>query len=142
MGKNIVNVERTGVYEITYRVKDSNGNWNDGTSCSGGQTGSENVRTVTIVDTLRPVIDQSAKEFSLPAENPKTHLAKVGLTHGHTGAIHSSAGNPAGSFMAEEASTSSVNGWVVGAVASAVSGLALLGYSLRKSAPVATSVPV
>merc|ERR1711881_167399 len=99
------------------------GNWNDGTSCSGGQTRSENVRTVTIVDTLRPVIElkynsqvihQSAKEFSLPAD----------------------------SFMAEEASTSSVNGWVVGAVASAVSGLALLGYSLRKSAPVATSVPV
>merc|ERR1711881_441450 len=55
--KNIVNVERTGVYEITYRVKDSNGNWNDGTSYSGGQTGSENVRTVTIVDTLRPVIE-------------------------------------------------------------------------------------
>merc|ERR1711990_253700 len=149
--KSIVNVERTGVYEITYRVKDSNGNWNDGTSCSGGQTGSENVRTVTIVDTLRPVIElkynsqvihQSAKEFSLPAENSKTHLAKVGLTHSHTGAIHDGTGNPAGSFMAEEASTSSVNGWVVGAVASAVSGLALLGYSLRKSAPVATSVPV
>jgi len=148
--KNIVNVERTGVYEITYRVKDSNGNWNDGTSCSGGQTGSENVRTVTIVDTLRPVIElkynskvihQSAKEFTLPAENAKTHLAKVGLTHGHTGAIHNGQGNPAG-LMAEEASTSSVNGWVVGAVASAVSGLALLGYSLRKSAPVATSVPV
>merc|ERR1711959_742493 len=119
--KNIVNVERTGVYEITYRVKDSNGNWNDGTSCSGGQTGSENVRTVTIVDTLRPVIElkynsqvihKSAKYFTLPAENSKTHLAKVGLTQGHTGAIH---------LMAEEASTSSVNGWVVGAVASAVS---------------------
>merc|ERR1712072_413608 len=140
---NIVNVERTGVYEITYRVKDSNGNWNDGTSCSGGQTGSENVRTVTIVDTLRPVIElkynsqvihRSAKAFTLPDENAKTHLAKVGLTH----AIH----NGAFSLMAEEASTSSVNGWVVGAVASAVSGLALLGYSLRKSAPVATSVPV
>merc|ERR1712072_426630 len=139
---NIVNVERTGVYEITYRVKDSNGNWNDGTSCSGGQTASENVRTVTIIDTLRPVIQlkynsqvihQFAKEFSLPAENPKTHLAKVGLTHSHTGAIHNGAPNPVPiDLMAEQASTSSVNGWVVGAVASAVSGLALLGYSLRK----------
>merc|ERR1712072_1082501 len=144
---NIVNVERTGVYEITYRVKDSNGNWNDGTSCSGGQTGSENVRTVTIVDTLRPVIElkynsqvihRSAKAFTLPDENAKPPLAKVGLPPGHPGAIH----NGAFGLMAEEASTSSVNGWVVGAVASAVSGLALLGYSLRKSAPVATSVPV
>ena len=45
-------------------------------------------------------------------------------------------------LMAEE-TTSSVNGWVLGAIASAVSGLALLGYSLRKQAqPVATSVPV
>merc|ERR1712100_83941 len=46
-------------------------------------------------------------------------------------------------LMAEQATPSSVNGWVVGAVGSAVTGLALLGYSLRKSAaPVATSVPV
>merc|ERR1712167_255249 len=37
-------------------------------------------------------------------------------------------------LMAEQATTSSVNGWVVGAVGSAVTGLALLGYSLRKSA--------
>merc|ERR1712139_523587 len=43
-------------------------------------------------------------------------------------------------LMAEE-STSSVNGWVVGAIASAVAGLALLGYSTRRTA-VATSVPV
>jgi predicted HicB family RNase H-like nuclease len=44
------------------------------------------------------------------------------------------------SLMAEE-STSSVNGWVIGAIASAVAGLALLGYSTRRTA-VATSVPV
>merc|ERR1711871_1248819 len=54
--KEIVNVESTGTYYITYRVKDSNGNWNDNTGCTGGQTGDENVRTVVIIDTLRPVI--------------------------------------------------------------------------------------
>merc|ERR1712178_212900 len=43
-------------------------------------------------------------------------------------------------LMAEK-STSSVNGWVVGAIASAVAGLALLGYSTRRTA-VATSVTV
>jgi len=44
-------------------------------------------------------------------------------------------------LMAEEASAASVNGWVLGAIASAVTGLALLGYSQRKTT-VATSVPV
>merc|ERR1711988_9607 len=43
-------------------------------------------------------------------------------------------------LMAEETSTG-VNGWVLGAIASAVTGLALLGYSQRKTT-VATSVPV
>merc|ERR1711871_778726 len=43
-------------------------------------------------------------------------------------------------LMAEQ-TTSSVNGWVIGAFASAVAGLALLGYSTRRTT-VATSVPV
>jgi len=43
-------------------------------------------------------------------------------------------------LMAE--STSSVNGWVIGAVASAVSGVALLGYAATRKSAVATSVPV
>jgi hypothetical protein len=45
-----------------------------------------------------------------------------------------------GNLMAE--TTTSVNGWIIGALASAVSGLALLGYSLRKTNNVVTSVPV
>jgi hypothetical protein len=48
---------------------------------------------------------------------------------------------PGNSFMAEQAQTSSVNGWVIGAVASAVSGLALLANTLRKT-DAAVSVPV
>jgi len=43
-------------------------------------------------------------------------------------------------LMAE--STSFVNGWVIGAAASAVSGVALLGYAATRKAAVATSVPV
>jgi len=42
-------------------------------------------------------------------------------------------------FMAEE-SQASTNGWIVGAAASAITGLALLGYSQRKST--VTTVPV
>ena len=42
-----------------------------------------------------------------------------------------------------EETTRTTSGWVLGAIASAVAGVALLGISLRKQAqPVATSVPV
>merc|ERR1711988_1324616 len=44
--------------------------------------------------------------------------------------------------MMAEQSTTTVNGWVIGAVASAVSGVALLGYAATRKATVATSVPV
>jgi len=47
-----VDVTVTGRYFVTYRAKDSAGNWNDG-SCNG----SEVYRTtVNVVDTLKPVI--------------------------------------------------------------------------------------
>ena len=49
---NGVDVEKTGTYEVTYRVKDGSGNWNDG-QCTGSQ---KYIRTVRVVDTLRPVI--------------------------------------------------------------------------------------
>jgi len=184
--KNIVNVERTGTYVITYRVKDSNGNWNDMTTandgCTGGQTDGENKRTVVIIDTLRPVIElkykgtadaaptiihRGAHEFVAgdatgrgTGANLTAHPDETSWVATHVGAVHdpslknrqysatdhSAADNGRyqdGEFMAEESATTAVNGWVIGAVASAVSGLALLGYSLRKSAaPVATSVPV
>jgi len=60
--------------------------------------------------------------------------------HGANGQFVDPEAHLSGVLMAEE-STSSVNGWVVGAIASAVAGLALLGYSTRRTA-VATSVPV
>merc|ERR1719446_1321746 len=47
-----------------------------------------------------------------------------------------------GNKLMAESTTSSVNGWVIGAVASAVSGVALLGYAATRKATVATSVPV
>jgi hypothetical protein len=51
----IVNVETTGTYLITYRAQDSSGNWNDGggSQCQNAQ---ELVRTLTVVDTLKPVM--------------------------------------------------------------------------------------
>jgi hypothetical protein len=48
-----VDPEMTGTYLITYRAKDSSGNWNNCTSCTGRKI---LVRTVTVLDTLVPVI--------------------------------------------------------------------------------------
>jgi hypothetical protein len=97
-------------------------------------------RTVTVKDTLPPVITLHLKKRLIHVSNYKQK--------GWGGQK-----NPAGfrgqnpflsrkykpsvtipnRFMAEEAQTSSVNGWVIGAVASAVSGLALLANTLRKT---------
>merc|ERR1712178_232977 len=77
-------------------------------------------RTVVVKDTLPPVITLHLKGKLV-----------------HTG-DHSQVGiNLKGKeYMAESATT---NGWLIGAVASAVAGVALLGLSAKRSA---TSVPV
>jgi hypothetical protein len=49
---NPVDVERTGVYLVTYRARDATGNWNDG-NCKHSKT---YIRTVRVVDTLKPVL--------------------------------------------------------------------------------------
>ena len=118
-------------------------------------TQSEYTRTITVKDTLRPVIKLSLKDAKnndviiKAGAAAKSSAADIsyqqadasfpqpdGANKPHTVSSHT------WKLMAEE-TTSSVNGWVLGAIASAVSGLALLGYSLRKQAqPVATSVPV
>ena len=107
-----------------------------------------NFRLVKVQDTLRPVITLKYKgsvvakgthDLSGVGEttNPKYEAdtksdTDATLNYKDPGTAHS--------LMAEE-TTSSVNGWVLGAIASAVAGLALLGYSTRRTA-VATSVPV
>merc|ERR1712072_526250 len=100
------------------------------------------VRTVVVQDTLAPVIS--------------LHLAGHGLIHASNAndvGLNGQA-NPAGvprdtsvgphygnpNLMAEEAASTATNGWIVGAAASAATGLALLGYSQRKST--VTTVPV
>lgn len=107
-----------GKYIIKYSVSDAAGNKH----CKIG------LRTVIVKDTLPPVI-----------------TVTIGKKLIHTSAF--SQGNPAGNpktnpFLAAklmEEQTSSVNGWIIGAVASAVTGVALLGMANRSSK---TSVPV
>merc|ERR1712000_290884 len=117
-----------GKYVINYHVEDSSGN----AECSSPK------RTVIVRDTLPPVI-------TLHLRNKLIHMSDASQTG--LGTQNNPAGtteNPSlvadyeptsttsNSFMAEE-SASSVNGWVIGAVASTVSGLALLSMTLRKT---------
>merc|ERR1711991_301120 len=84
-------------------------------------------RRVFVKDTLPPVITLHLRNKLIAAGNGK----QKGV-NGVMNPAGTAAGNPNIKYMAEE-TTSSVNGWIVGALASAVTGLALLGYSLRKS---------
>jgi len=115
----VVDVEMTGTYKITYCAKDSEGNGPvqtiDGVetcTCTGACSSECKFRTVTVQDTIIPVI-------SLHYNNKVLVQSGSGL-------------------MAETAG--SVDGWVIGAVASAVSGVALLGYAVSRKT--ATEVPV
>ena len=125
-------VETVGTYFITYWAINSVGLRSDG-KCRG--TSNTYVRTVVIQDTLKPVIQIKYKG---------NEVAKGGSedkgTNGEANPAYQG-GKDAGHFMAEETATSTVNGWVIGAVASAVSGLALLANTLRKT-DAAVSVPV
>jgi hypothetical protein len=137
---DLISRAEAGKYVIFYHAKDAH----DNHECS------TLTRSVLVRDTLPPVI-------TLHLKNQLIHQSKgdqVGidsqanpagdstvnpyLASSYTGPT---AGTVANNFMAEQAQTSSVNGWVIGAVASAVSGLALLANTLRKT-DAAVSVPV
>merc|ERR1711871_815624 len=170
-GSTLVDVETTGTYTIQYRSTNTVGLWNDGTNCRGGPISYYRTVVVmdTLRPVISLKYDNGDTN-SLVARGTKGNNDGNAVgggqgAHGEvTNHIHdtSSGAYPSGTMdslynaelngqfvdpgthlptlMAEE-STSSVNGWVVGAIASAVAGLALLGYSTRRTA-VATSVPV
>merc|ERR1712100_794941 len=147
-GSSLVDVETTGTYEIVYRAVNTVGLANDDANCRGGPN--QYKRTVEIVDTLKPVITlkysnnivaQGTKGVSNEATKTTVDYPspQSGVLNGWT-----SQGNfddPHTLSLMDEQTTSAVNGWVIGAFASAVAGLALLGYSTRRTT-VATSVPV
>merc|ERR1711966_377690 len=107
-----VDVELTGTYVLTYSVTDKNGNGADPSKCSGVN---QNHR--------------SGSHFTKTVVVEDTMVPIISLKY-------------KGSKLMAESTTSTVNGWVIGAVASAVSGVALLGYAATRKATVATSVPV
>merc|ERR1712093_824223 len=108
-----VNVELTGTYILTYSATDKNGNGKNIHTQGDNCRGVHYTKTVVVEDTMVPIISLKYKG---------TKLGRWG-------------------YMAES-TTTTVNGWVIGAVASAVSGVALLGYAATRKTAVATSVPV
>jgi hypothetical protein len=143
-----------GAYEITFMCKDKKGNrdcaWQQNWACRNDPTCDETLdankkatRTVFVKDTMPPVLTLHLNG-KLVAHSSADQTALDGETVNPAGTV---AGNP---YMAQdypaslmsETAESSVNGWVLGAVASAVSGLALLGYSMRRTNVNTVSVPV
>jgi hypothetical protein len=110
-----------GKYIINFHVSDKAGN----TECLTKH------RTVVVKDTLPPVITlHLGGKMIHMSDATKKGIDKV------TNPAGTAAANPF--FMAE--TQTSVNGWIIGAVASAITGVALLGFAGRKAAVV--EVPV
>merc|ERR1712100_131272 len=148
-------VATTGIYKVTYTAKNSVGLWNNGTNTDGedvGCRGTANhyIHTIHVLDTLKPVITldvngeqvkgHGGEESSGPNPTAPLDVDPNSDTYGQSGNLFTNPIEGAEALMAEK-TTGKYNGWVLGAVASAVTGLALLGFSQRKTT-VATSVPV
>jgi hypothetical protein len=132
-----------GKYVIYYHVSDSSNNPEEFSPS----------RTVIVRDTLPPVITLHLRQKLIHTSDASQHglggatqVNPAGLVDDNAnlanpdkhGAPNLSGPNsfPATSktgLMAEETSTSSVNGWVIGAVASTITGLALLSMTSRKA---------
>merc|ERR1712028_62168 len=133
--------EGASKYLVTYTCFDANSNV------------ATDYRTITVKDTLPPVITlhnaagtmeaqggngvsahshagvehnglNTASDLSTKLEMNPAHFAAVAAPNAHTGS------NPNVTLMAE---SSSVNGWLIAAVASAVTGVALLGFSSKRT---------
>jgi len=118
-------MDRTiGEYFVTYTATDANNNGvngltNDNVACPSNSV----VRTVSVTDTLRPVIGlkfeaggyhiHSFEDAAInPAQDHTTFKAAVGWT------------------LMEQSSTA--NGWMIGAIACAVAGVALVASSSKR----------
>jgi hypothetical protein len=145
----IVNVEMTGQYMITYRAKDSSDNWNDGTMCKGAQS---LVRTITVVDTLKPVV--ALQYGSAPIQVSKGSSLQKHYVNGvpliPTGMVHSMDDEALGfhyhasrRLLASLAQASTHHTAGMAALVSALCGFALLALSvLRKHRAGHTGIPL
>jgi hypothetical protein len=134
-----VDTQVPGKYTVTYTATDSSGNPSFGANCKDQPTSL--VRTVIVEDTLKPVIVLTHKDGSILHTSNAADTGLRGVSNGAGIAANEPGGsNPylvqqQNSLMAEQ---STVNGWLIGALASAITGVALLAFA-RSSG---TAVPV
>jgi hypothetical protein len=125
-----VDIEATGVYHVTYEAINSQGTWNYGfnyDTCAY-------VRTVTSVDTLKPII-----EVKYGSEVVKrTEALDISSASGQANEANNVASATMWALMSEQTSSTS-NSWLLAAAGSAVTGLALLALSRKQAA---VTVPV
>merc|ERR1712072_123348 len=127
IGANRITRAEAGKYVIFYHVSDKAGN----KECKTQK------RTVTVRDTLPPVITLHLKKklihISASSQKGISGQANPAVKRGKNPFLAKSykpSSVVPNRFMAEQ-STSSVNGWVIGAVASAVTGVALLAMTRK-----------
>lgn len=134
----IVNVERTGSYYITYRAQDT-GILKNFNSVSP-------IRTVVVVDTLKPVIGvfdnkkmiqmTKATDLGIGSEaNPARHGpgGKMYVAdHPIPKHVYKLGSWAQAGLMEEQQVQSNVNGWLAGAFGAAVVGIALLVHTYRR----------
>jgi hypothetical protein len=133
-----VNVESTGTYHVTYRVKDKAANWNDGKSWQPNNKACKNtgpfyVRKIVVIDTLKPAIALkwkstgetfmvgSGSEIS-KSDNPEVNKSEKDHPWAPVAARF-------GSLMSEEGRSSH---WTLGAIASGAVGMALVAFAAHK----------
>jgi len=127
-----------GKYIINFHVKDRAGN----RECKPAR------RTIIVKDLIPmaitthlryKLVNRKASDYKNIIKRNK-YMYGVSGSHNHWPLFNVKSRFGGSKFMAETATTSTTSGWVIGAVASAVTGLALLSYGSRKQS--ATSVPV
>jgi len=141
----IPDVETKGEYYITYRVQDANGHWNDDPSCGNVQP---LVRTVTVADTLKPVIALKYKQQGKASRKTpyfgyygsgketsgitfQTNLAHKKFSEEKASWKPASLA-PSMTLMVEEVA-SLHRTWLLAAAVSAIGGVALVGLAAQRS---------
>jgi hypothetical protein len=131
-----VDVDTIGTYTVTYMARNSQGTFNYGFNADLCAY----VRTVTVQDTLKPVMMLTYGDAEIARSNTNDYSSAMDDTSNPVTDIDEDlvATLISNAEMAET-SPVSVNGWTIAAAASAVTGLALLAVS-RKKASVAVPV--
>jgi len=135
--KGSVDTQVPGKYRVTYSAVDSSKNPSYGKNCKSKKP---LIRTIIVEDTLKPVITLTTSDGGIMQSSDGSDLGHGSVKNGAAFGTNNGGSNPyltKKSLMAE--ATTGVNGWIFAAVASAATGVALLGFSSRSQT---VAVPV